>query len=400
MGGVFISYRRADSQGTTGRLADRLQQILGRDAPLFYDIDSIRPGEDFQDVITETLAECDVTLVMIGPQWTTLADAEGRRRLDDPDDLVRLEVEESLKSATTTVIPVLVDGAVMPSPDSLPESIRSLANVHAAELTPRGFANDTDVLADRIRGQLHIERPTSVILSAASVVVLCLAVALSLALGGFGEPSLDAPVGSGQVAVAGSAIDVSTEDAIAVNLGDGIAVSVDGVAGATEAQLRFSIASIPLGSTEWGLIEDGTALVAADATEFTTTGVVTSEVRVRDADGLIVATRSFEADVENAWFKTGLGLATVLLGLAGFAYLESGLRNLRSNRPSVGGYVSCASGGVMLAVGLVLANAVFRSVHVGLPTVILTAVVVAVAALVLGYLVVVAARPQRFARGR
>jgi hypothetical protein len=399
MGGVFISYRRADSQGTTGRLADRLQQILGRDAPLFYDIDSIRPGEDFQQVIEETLAQCDVTLVMIGPQWTTLADANGRRRLDDPADLVRLEVEESLKSSSTTVIPVLVDGASMPGPNELPESIRSLSSVHAAELTPRGFANDTDVLAQRIRGQLNFERPTSVLLSAASVLVLFVAVALVLALGGLGEPSLDAPVGTGDVRIDGVNA-TSDADAIDIDLGEPVPISVDGVAGAAEAQLRFSVASIPLGSTEWGPVEGGTALVAADVTEFTTSGVVTAEVRVRDADEVIVATRAFEAAVQNPWYRTAMGLATVLLALAGFAYLESGLRSMRSGQPSVTGYVSCASGGVMLAAGLVFGNAVFRSVHVGLSTLVLTACAVAVAALILAYLVVTAARPRQFARTR
>ena len=400
MGGVFISYRRADSQGTTGRLADRLEVELGRTAPLFYDITSIRPGEDFKDVIEETLAQCDVTLVMIGPQWTTLADTEGRRRLDDPDDLVRLEVEHSLRSSTTTVIPVLVDGATMPSADDLPDSLRPLAAIHAAELTPRGFTNDTDLLARRVRGQLNVERPTSVLVSAASVVVLLLAVALTLAFAGVGAPDLGTPVGSGTITVGGEAVGPDADDAVAVDLTDDIVVTVDQVAGAAEVQLAFSVASIGLGSTEWAAIDGGTALVSPEATEFTTTGVTTGEVRVRDADGLVVATREFEADVENPWWRTGLGLATLLLGLAGFAYLESGLRNLRSSRPSVSGYVSCAAGGVMLAVGLVLASAVFRGKHVGLPTIVFAAVVVGAASLVLGYLVVTASRPRRFAGGR
>lgn len=400
MGGVFISYRRADSQGTTGRLADRLQQVLGRDAPVFYDIDSIRPGEDFADVITETLARVDVTLVMIGPQWTTLADAEGRRRLDDPGDLVRLEVEESLRSATTTVVPVLVDGAAMPSPDELPESIRSLAAIHAAELTPRGFANDTEMLVRRIRGQLNFERPTSKLLSAASVIVLLVAIALALALGGVGEPTLAAPVGSGAISIDGVSVDEPNDEAVGVDLGEAVPVGVDGVTGAAEAQLRFSLASIPLGSTEWAEIEGGRALVAPEVTEFTASGAATAEVRVRDGDELIVATRSFVADVENPWYRSAMGLVPVLLALAGFAYLESGLRAMRSGRPSVNGYLSSAVGGVMLAVGLVFANAVFRSVHIGLPTLILTAFAVAVAALVLAYLVVTAARPARLAGTR
>ncbi|MEO0493506.1 MAG: toll/interleukin-1 receptor domain-containing protein [Actinomycetota bacterium] len=397
MGGVFISYRRADSQGSTGRLADGLGADLGKDAPLFYDIRSIRAGEDFKDVIESTLAQCDVTLVMIGTRWVDLTDDMGQRRLDDPADLVRLEVEHSLRSPTTTVIPVLVDGASMPSPDDLPESIRGLASINAAELTPRSFANDVELLARRVRAEITFERPTSALLSAASVLVLLLAVALSLALGGFGEPELDDPIGSGTVSIAGT--EVRGDDAIAVELADPIPITVTGVDDAAEVQLSFAVAGVPLGSTAWGEVVDGVASVEADVTEFTASGAATGEVRVRDADELVVATRSFVADVDNAWWRTALGLGTVLIVLAGFAYLESGLRALRTGAPSFNGYASCVSGGVMLAVGLVFANAVFRSVHVGVASLLVTALAVAAATIVLGYLVVSVTRPQRFAQG-
>lgn len=152
VGGVFISYRRDDSQGSTGRLADRLHQLLGDDVPLFVDIDSIKPGQDFRKVIADTVDRCDVTLVMIGPRWAHVTDEDGQRRLDDPGDLHRLEVESSLASATT--IPVLVEGARMPDPEDLPESIRELAYRHAAELSVRRFAADAEYLADLIRAEL------------------------------------------------------------------------------------------------------------------------------------------------------------------------------------------------------------------------------------------------------
>lgn len=149
MGGVFVSYRRQDSQGSTGRLADRLGQLVGDDIPVFVDIDSIRPGQDFRRVIADTLAKCDVTLVIIGPRWLSATDDKGRRRLDDPTDLHRLEVESALASTATT-IPVLVEGAAMPSADELPDSIEQLAYLHAAEVLVRRFAADADYLAEMI----------------------------------------------------------------------------------------------------------------------------------------------------------------------------------------------------------------------------------------------------------
>jgi TIR domain/Septum formation len=153
MAGVFISYRRDDSQGSTGRVADRLGQILGSDVPVFLDIDSIRPGQDFRAVIRDTLSRCDVTLVMIGPRWIDVADPLGTRRLDDPADLHRLEVESALRSSSTT-IPVLLEGATMPSADELPDSIRPLASVHAAEVSIRRFSADVEFLAELVRTEV------------------------------------------------------------------------------------------------------------------------------------------------------------------------------------------------------------------------------------------------------
>jgi hypothetical protein len=150
MGGVFISYRRDDSQGSTGRIADRLHDLLGDEIPLFLDIDSIRPGQDFREVISQTLAQCDVTLVMIGPRWLEVTDDDGNVRITDESDLHRLEVESALASSATT-IPVLVEGASMPAPGDLPESIRELAYLHAAEVSVRRFSADASYLGELIR---------------------------------------------------------------------------------------------------------------------------------------------------------------------------------------------------------------------------------------------------------
>src|SRR5688500_9463232 len=92
---IFISYRRDDSAGHAGRLADHLHRRFGS-ARVFLDIDTIQPGADFPTVLRSSLQETVAMLVVIGPSWTSLAGADGVRRLDDPADFVRLEVEAAL----------------------------------------------------------------------------------------------------------------------------------------------------------------------------------------------------------------------------------------------------------------------------------------------------------------
>lgn len=89
---IFISYRRDDSEGHTGRLYDALASRFG-DEQVFMDIDTIPLGVDFARVITEAVASCDVLIAVIGRDWLTLADSTGRRRIDSPDDFVRLEIK-------------------------------------------------------------------------------------------------------------------------------------------------------------------------------------------------------------------------------------------------------------------------------------------------------------------
>jgi curved DNA-binding protein CbpA len=134
---IFICYRREDSVGHTGRLFDRLVDQYGRDR-VFMDLDAIEPGEDFVESIRRRVGACEVQLVVIGPAWARSADATGRRRLDDPDDFVRLEVQIAL-SRNVRVIPVLVGGATMPSAADLPEVLRPLVRRQAFELSDRGF---------------------------------------------------------------------------------------------------------------------------------------------------------------------------------------------------------------------------------------------------------------------
>jgi len=117
-GGIFVSYRRRESRDFAGRLYDRLADRFG-EGQVFMDVDTIEPGVDFAEEISRAVAACQVLLAIIGPGWLTVTDKRGRRRLDDPDDIVRLEIEAAL-ARDVRVIPILVEGAVMPGRPDLP----------------------------------------------------------------------------------------------------------------------------------------------------------------------------------------------------------------------------------------------------------------------------------------
>src|ERR1700747_1122745 len=108
-GGIFVSYRRQDSSHLAGRLYDHLADRFG-EGQVFMDVDTIEPGLDFAEEVTRAVAACQVLVAVIGPAWLTAADGRGRRRLDDPDDFVRLEIETALVRGVR-VIPVLAQGA-------------------------------------------------------------------------------------------------------------------------------------------------------------------------------------------------------------------------------------------------------------------------------------------------
>jgi hypothetical protein len=142
-GRIFISYRRQETAYSASWLYDRLfDRYPGQ---VFKDVDSIEPGDDFVEVITAAVGSCDVLLALIGDQWLTITDENGRRRLDNPDDFVRLEIEAAL-THMVRVIPILVDGATMPRADELPPSLARLVRRNALELSPARFEYDTNRL--------------------------------------------------------------------------------------------------------------------------------------------------------------------------------------------------------------------------------------------------------------
>jgi CheY-like chemotaxis protein len=131
---IFLSYRRDDSRHITDRIADRLTDHFGRES-VFRDVDSIPAGADFRRVIEDAVRRCHVLVAVIGPRWLGITDRQGTRRLDDASDFVRLEIEAAVRRGTP-VIPVLVDGATMPSAEDLPPSLQELSFRQGAGVRP------------------------------------------------------------------------------------------------------------------------------------------------------------------------------------------------------------------------------------------------------------------------
>jgi hypothetical protein len=147
-GKIFISYRREDSSGVTGRIYDRLEAHFGSDR-IFMDVDAIEPGMDFVKAIESAISATDVFLAVIGPDWLTATDAAGNRRLENPEDFVRSEVATAL-ARDLHIIPVLVSGALMPRSTDVPDDLQSLAHRNAIELSHTRFNMDVERLINAV----------------------------------------------------------------------------------------------------------------------------------------------------------------------------------------------------------------------------------------------------------
>ena len=148
---LFVSYRRADSEATAGRLFEALRSRFGD--RVFFDTSSIPYGEDFRRVIRTRVAASDVVLVVIGKQWLTAADERGLR-LQQPDDPVRFEIETALAHDSVRVVPVRIDYAEPPSESALPASIRALAALNMAQLRNETFDVDFNALVEQLHGRM------------------------------------------------------------------------------------------------------------------------------------------------------------------------------------------------------------------------------------------------------
>lgn len=149
---IFISYRRADSEGSAGRIYDYLQACFGFDR-VFMDVTDIGLEEDFVDAIHQAISSCQVVIVLIGPRWHTIKDEMGRMRLEDTHDFVRVEVQAALESGVL-VVPVLVHGAKMPEASELPVDLRALTRRNAIELRLRHFERDVEILVTELEKNL------------------------------------------------------------------------------------------------------------------------------------------------------------------------------------------------------------------------------------------------------
>jgi len=152
-GKIFINYRRGDEPGFTQALLGRLEQAFSADR-LFIDVDNIPPGEDFVRVLEAQVARCDALLAVIGKGWLDATDERGSRRLDNPNDFLRIEIESALRLGKR-VIPVLVNDARMPRPDELPQAIRQLATRNAVRLTHERFRADVQGLIKALLGAIE-----------------------------------------------------------------------------------------------------------------------------------------------------------------------------------------------------------------------------------------------------
>jgi hypothetical protein len=141
---ILINYRREDSLGSAGRLYDRLVNHFSREQ-VFMDVDAIDPGIDFVEAIKRAVATCDVFLAIIGPDWVTAKDNEGRRRLDKTDDFVRIEIAAAL-DRNIRVIPVLVKNAEIPRSTDLPKELKSLVRRNYIEISHTRFDLDAERL--------------------------------------------------------------------------------------------------------------------------------------------------------------------------------------------------------------------------------------------------------------
>ena len=151
-GRIFISYRRQDSAGTAGRISDRLVDEFGENN-IFMDIEAIELGVDFVQRIEEAVSSCDVLLAVIGPTWASITNEDGGQRLSDPNDFVRLEILTALQR-DIRVIPLLVQGAKMPSKKDLPEELAPLARRNGMEIEHSSFKSDVNLLVTKLEEML------------------------------------------------------------------------------------------------------------------------------------------------------------------------------------------------------------------------------------------------------
>jgi hypothetical protein len=165
---VFLNYRRGDSGYVAERLYELLAARYGR-RNVFMDLQSLPLGRDFRQQLVDIMKRCNVLIALIGPRWASITDDQGRRRLDQEDDYVRIELETAL-DGNIPIIPALIDDAALPTADQLPTSLKALPYLQGALLRPApDFQRDFDVLLARFEETLQPYTPGAITLPAAKV---------------------------------------------------------------------------------------------------------------------------------------------------------------------------------------------------------------------------------------
>jgi TIR domain len=152
---VFLCYRREDSGGHAGRIQDHLTHALGSDI-LFMDVDAVPLGANFGKVLHDEVAKCDVLLAVIGRNWLDARDEHGNRRLENPNDFVRVEIGAALQR-NIPVVPILVDGAKIPDAGQLPKELQELSFRNGIDVRIASFHNDVSRLIQSLKRQLNID---------------------------------------------------------------------------------------------------------------------------------------------------------------------------------------------------------------------------------------------------
>jgi len=149
---IFISYRHDDSSGYAGRVHDRLQHEFGADL-VFMDVDAIPLGVNFVKILREEVARCGVLLAVIGPDWLDVRDDDGNRRLENPNDFVRIEIAAALQR-DIPVIPILLNGARIPKADQLPDDLKELASRNGLDVRHASFQSDMERLVRGLKASI------------------------------------------------------------------------------------------------------------------------------------------------------------------------------------------------------------------------------------------------------
>ena len=190
---LFVSYRRDDTGGRAGRLVDALVARFGA-RNVFQDVNAVAPGHDFRAQVEAAIAHSDAVLIVIGQDWLGMDGAVGGRRIDHEDDFVRLEVSTALNSGIP-VVPVLVDGAVLPSHDELPDNMSQMLGRQAVTIRDASWHQDVDDVVRRLKGE---ERLTTTarrwpILTGVGLLILVVVFVVAAVVRNPGEESSEGP---------------------------------------------------------------------------------------------------------------------------------------------------------------------------------------------------------------